>query len=84
VGEADVRVSVSRFLAVLRGAGRAEGTVRRQRVVLERFADFLAGRGLDTVSDRVCVDFIANQTGPGWGHCGNRSKTGLSRRFAGR
>ena len=63
MGEADVRVSVSRVLAVLRGAGRAEGTVRRQQVVLDRFADFLAGRGLDTASDRVCIDFIANQTG---------------------
>src|ERR1035441_8410683 len=63
VGEADVRVSVSRVLAVLRGAGRAEGTVRRQQVVLDRFAAFLAGRGLDTASDRVCIDFIANQTG---------------------
>ncbi len=63
MGEADVTVSVSRVLAVLRGAGRAEGTVRRQQVVLERFAGFLAGRGLDTVSDRVCIDFIANQTG---------------------
>jgi integrase/recombinase XerD len=63
VGEADVRVSVGRVLAVLRGAGRAEGTVRRQQVVLDRFAAFLAGRGLDTASDRVCIDFIANQTG---------------------
>ena len=44
-------------------AGRAEGTIRRQRVVLDRFAAFLAGRGLDTASDRVCIDFIANQTG---------------------
>ena len=51
------------FVAVLRGAGRAEGTVRCQQVVLDRFADFLAGRGLDTASDRVCIDFIANQTG---------------------
>ena len=50
-------------LAVLREAGRAEGTVRRQQVVLDRFAAFLAGRGLDTASDRVCIDFIANQTG---------------------
>jgi integrase len=50
-------------LAVLRDAGRAEGTVRRQRAVLDRFAVFLAGRGLDTASDRVCIDFIANQTG---------------------
>ena len=53
----------SRVLAVLRDAGRAEGTVRRQQVVLDRFAAFLAGRGLDTASDRVCIDFIANQTG---------------------
>ncbi len=63
MGEADVRSAAGHVAAVLRGAGRAEGTVRRQQVVLERFADFLAGRGLDTVSDRVCIDFIANQTG---------------------
>ena len=63
MGEADVRDSVGRVLAVLRDAGRAEGTVRRQQVVLDRFAAFLAGRGLDTASDRVCIDFIANQTG---------------------
>ena len=55
--------SVGRVLAVLRDAGRAEGTVRRQQAVLDRFAAFLAGRGLDTASDRVCIDFIANQTG---------------------
>jgi integrase len=30
---------------------------------LDRFAVFLAGRGLDSASDRVCIDFIANQTG---------------------
>lgn len=63
MGEADVRDSVGRVLGVLREAGRAEGTVRRYWVVLERFAAFLAGRGLDTASDRVCIDFIANQTG---------------------
>jgi len=63
VGEADVRVSVGRVLAVLRGAGRAEDTVRRQQVVLDRFAAFLAGRSMDMASDRVCIDFIANQTG---------------------
>ncbi len=50
-------------MTVLRGAGRAEGTVRRQQAVLDRFAAFLAGRGPDTASDRVCIDFIANQTG---------------------
>ncbi|MGH3448846.1 MAG: site-specific integrase [Nocardioidaceae bacterium] len=61
--EADVRDSVDRVLAVLREAGRSEGTVRRHRVVLDRFAVFLAGRGLDTPSEQVCVDFIANQTG---------------------
>jgi hypothetical protein len=48
---------------VLRDAGRAEGTVRRQQLVLDRFVAFLAGRGLDTASDRVCIDFIANHTG---------------------
>ena len=63
MGEADVRVSVGRVLAVLREAGRAEDTVRRHQVVLDRFAAFLAGRGLDMASDRVCIDFIANQTG---------------------
>jgi integrase len=54
-------------VAVLRDAGRAEDTVRRQQVVLDRFAAFLAGRGLDTASERVCLDFIANQTGVGLG-----------------
>jgi integrase len=63
MGEADVRAAVGHVLAVLRVAGRAEGTVRRHQVVLDRFAAFLAGRGLDTASDQVCVDFIANQTG---------------------
>jgi len=61
--QADVRAAAGRVLAVLREAGRAEGTVRRHQVVLDRFAVFLAGRGLDTVSEQVCIDFIANQTG---------------------
>ena len=59
-------------MAVLREAGRAEATIRRQQAVLDRFAAFLAGRGLDTASDRVCIDFIANQTGAGWGRCESR------------
>jgi len=63
MGEAGVRDSVGRVLAVLRDAGRAKDTVRRQQVVLDRFAAFLTGRGLDTASERVCIDFIANQTG---------------------
>ena len=63
MGEADIRDTVDRVLAVLRGAGRAEGTVRRHEVVLDRFAAFLAGRGLMTASDQVCMDFVANQTG---------------------
>ncbi|MGH3971474.1 MAG: site-specific integrase [Mycobacterium sp.] len=58
-----MRDCVGRVVAVLCDAGRAEATVRRQRVVLERFAAFLMGRGLDTASERVCIDFIANQTG---------------------
>ena len=63
MGETGVRDSVGRVLAVLRDGGRAEGTVRRQQVVLDRFAAFLVGRGLDTASDWVCIDFIADQTG---------------------
>jgi integrase len=63
MGEGDVRVAVGRVLAALREAGRSEGTIRRQQVVLDRFAAFLAGRGLNMASDQVCVDFIANQTG---------------------
>ncbi len=58
-----VRDCVGRVVSVLRDAGRAEDTVRRQQVVLDRFAAFLTGRGLDTASERVCIDFIANQTG---------------------
>jgi len=63
MGETDVRDSVECVLAALRDAGRAEGTVRLQQGVLDGFAAFLAGRGLNTASDRVCIDFIANQTG---------------------
>ncbi len=51
------------MLAVLREAGRTEGTVRGQQVVLERFAAFLAERGLSTASEGVCIDFVADQTG---------------------
>jgi len=63
MGEADVRAAVSGVLAALREAGRSEHTIRRHQVVLDRFAAFLAGRGLNTASDQVCVDFIASQTG---------------------
>lgn len=61
--EADVRDCVGRVVAALRDAGRAEATVRRHRVVLDRFVAFLAGRGLEVVSEPVCIDFIADQTG---------------------
>lgn len=63
VGQADVRGCVDRVLAVLADAGRSESTLRSYRIVLERFAVFLAGRGLVTVSEGVCIDFIVNQTG---------------------
>ena len=63
MGEADVRVAVGGVVAALREAGRSGGTIRRHQVVLDRFAAFLAGRGLDSASDEVCVDFIARQTG---------------------
>lgn len=63
MGEADVQDAVGRVLAVLREAGRAERTVRCQQVVLDRFVAFLDGRGLSAVSERVCIDFVENQTG---------------------
>ena len=84
VGEADVRAAADRVLAELLEAGRSEGTVRRHQVVLDRFVAFLAGRGLDDASDRVCLDFIAGQTGIGLGRCGSRSGTRVFRRSAGR
>jgi hypothetical protein len=56
VGEADVTDAVVRVLAVLRDAGRAEGTVRRQQAVLDRFAGFLTGRGVDTWTVSSLVD----------------------------
>ncbi|MCA1680373.1 MAG: site-specific integrase [Actinobacteria bacterium] len=63
MGEADVRGAVDRVLAVLREAGRTERTVRGHEVVLDRFAVFVAGRGLGSVSERVCIDFVEIQTG---------------------
>jgi integrase/recombinase XerD len=63
MGEADVRAAAGRVLAALRAAQRSEGTIRHYQTVLDRFADFLAGRGLDSASDQACVDFIAGQTG---------------------
>src|SRR5256714_3553416 len=63
MGEADFRAAAGHVLAALREAGRSEGTIRRHQVVLDRFAAFLAGRGLNSASDQVCVDFIASQTG---------------------
>src|SRR5216683_4651798 len=63
MGEADVRAAAGGVVAVLHAAGRSEGTIRRYQAVLDRFAAFLAGRGLSTASDQVCVDFIADQTG---------------------
>ena len=43
MGETGVRDCVGRVVAVLRDAGRAEDTVRRQQAVLDRFAAFLTG-----------------------------------------
>ena len=63
MGEADVRAAAGRVLAALRAAQRSEGTIRHYQTVLDRFAGFLAGRGLDSASDQACVDFIAGQTG---------------------
>ena len=63
MGEADFRAAAGRVLAALREAGRSEGTIRRYQAVLDRFAAFLSGRGLNGASDQVCVGFIAGQTG---------------------
>ncbi len=63
MGEADFRAAAGRVLAALREAGRSEGTIRRYQAVLDRFADFVAGRGLNSAGDQACVDFIAGQTG---------------------
>ena len=63
MGETDVRAAAGHVLAALREAGRSEGTIQRHQVVLDRFAAFLAGRGLNSASDQVCLDFIASQTG---------------------
>jgi integrase/recombinase XerD len=63
MGEADVRAAAGGVVTALREAGRSEGTIRRYQAVLDRFAAFLAGRGLNSASDQVCVDFIADQTG---------------------
>jgi len=63
MGQAEVRGAVDRVLTVLRAAGRAEATIRAHQVVLDRCAVFVAERGLGTVSERVCIDFVENQTG---------------------
>jgi integrase len=63
MGPADVRGAADRVLAMLREAGRAEATVRGYEVVLERFVVFVAGRAGGTVSERVCIHFVENQTG---------------------
>ena len=63
MGEAGVSAAAGRVLAALGEAGRSEGTIRRYQAVLDRFAAFLAGRGLSMASDQVCVDFIAGHTG---------------------
>jgi integrase/recombinase XerD len=63
MGEADVRAAAGGVVTALREAGRSEGTIRRYQAVLDRFAAFLTGRGLNSASDQVCVDFIAGQTG---------------------
>jgi integrase/recombinase XerD len=70
MGEADVRAAAAVVVAALSEAGRSEGTIRRHQAVLDRFAAFLAGRGLSSASDQACVDFIAGQTGTRLGALG--------------
>ncbi len=63
MGEADVRSSAEIVVAALAAAGRSGETIRCYRVVMERFAVFVAGRGLAAVNEQVCLDFLAEQTG---------------------
>src|ERR1700733_6972703 len=63
MGQTDVQDACGRVLAALREAGRAEATIRCHEVVLDRFVVFVAGRGVGTVSERVCIDFVEKQTG---------------------
>ena len=72
MAEADVRVAAGRVLAALREAGRSEGTIRRHQVVLDRFAAFLAGRGLNGRATRCAWISSPARPGPGWGRCGSR------------
>src|SRR5664279_3002899 len=63
MGAVGIRDAADRVVAVVRDAGRDEYTVGKYQVVLERFAGFLTGRGVDTASELGCIDFVANQTG---------------------
>jgi hypothetical protein len=63
MGQTDVQDAVGRVLAALREAGRAEATIRCHEVVLDRFVVFVAGRGVGSVSERVCIDFVEKQIG---------------------
>jgi integrase len=63
VGEADVTSAAGQVVAALVAVGRSGETIRRYRMVLDRFAVFVAGRGLAAVSEQVCLDFLAEQTG---------------------
>ena len=78
MGEADVTDAVGGVLAVLREAGRPERTVRVPSGcagTVRRVS--WPERGLGTVSERVCIDFVENRPGSGWGRCESRSTTGM-------
>ena len=70
MGEADVRSAAEHVVAALAAAGRARDTIRRHQAVLDRFAVFVAERGMAWVSEQVCLDFIADQTGVRLGSLG--------------
>jgi integrase/recombinase XerD len=63
MGDVDVRDAVDRVVTLVRDAGRHELTIGEYRAVLDRFAAFLTGRGVDTASESMCIEFIADQTG---------------------
>jgi integrase len=66
--DSDVRDCADRVVAAVAAADRSQATVGRYQRVLGRFAVFLAGRGLASASEQVCIDFICEETGVrlGW------------------
>lgn len=63
MGDVGIRDAIDCVVAVLREAGRHEYTVGHYQAVLDRFGAFLTARGVDAVSELVCIESIADRTG---------------------